>query len=180
VPQLLAIGAAHVPFEIGGGIRDLAAIQEAFEAGAARVILGTAAYHLPQLVEAAAKQFPGKIAVAIDARAGKVALQGWQEITSMEAVEFARVSERAGASRIIYTDILSDGMMEGPNLEATEAVARAVNIPVTASGGISSLDDVRALRSLEEYGVDEAIIGRALYLGRFTLAEAMAAAQEAP
>jgi phosphoribosylformimino-5-aminoimidazole carboxamide ribotide isomerase len=116
----------------------------------------------------------------IDAKAGKVGLSGWLEITDTDAVGFARQVEAAGVVRIIYTDILSDGMMAGPNIDATRAVARAVGIPVTASGGISSLDDVRRLCAVEADGIDEIIIGRALYLKRFTLAEAIAAIRERP
>jgi phosphoribosylformimino-5-aminoimidazole carboxamide ribotide isomerase len=164
-----------IPFEVGGGIRDLDTIETVLGAGAARVILGTAAHRDPQMLAEACAKFPGKIAVGLDARAGKVSLSGWLEDTGTDAVDFAKRVEDAGAARIIYTDILSDGMMQGPNIEATGAVARAVSIPVTISGGMSSLDDVRAIRALEADGADEVIIGRALYLGRFTIAEAVAA-----
>lgn len=171
--QLRAMAADGVPFEVGGGIRNIATIEQVLATGADRVILGTAAHRDPALLAEACTRFPGKIAVGIDARAGKVSLSGWLEDTGTDAVEFARQVEQAGASRIIYTDILSDGMMQGPNLEATGAVARAVTIPVTISGGMSSLDDVRAIRVLEADGCDEVIIGRALYLKRFTIAEAV-------
>ena len=171
---------AAVAVEVGGGIRSLAAVDTLIDAGADRVILGTAAHRDPELLRAAAATHPGRIVVGIDARAGKVALSGWMETTETDAVDFARRVEDAGAARIIYTDILSDGMMRGPNIEATRAVARAVSIPVTASGGMSSLDDVRRVRGIEPDGVDEVIIGRALYLGVFTLPQAIAAAREEP
>jgi phosphoribosylformimino-5-aminoimidazole carboxamide ribotide isomerase len=172
---LRAMAAAGVPFEIGGGIRTLDAVHDVMQTGADRVILGTAAFTSPGLLRDAAAAYPGRVAVGIDARAGKVALRGWLDVTDADAVAFAREVEQAGAARVIYTDILSDGMMKGPNLDATRAVAEAVSIPVTASGGMSSLDDVRRVRALEPCGVDEVIIGRALYLGVFTLPEAVAA-----
>ncbi|MBI5091294.1 MAG: 1-(5-phosphoribosyl)-5-[(5-phosphoribosylamino)methylideneamino]imidazole-4-carboxamide isomerase [Candidatus Hydrogenedentes bacterium] len=176
--HLRAMNAKGIPFELGGGVRTMDTINAVLDAGADRVILGTAAYRSPELLREAARAHPGKIVVGIDAKAGKVALEGWLDVTSADAVEFARAVEQAGAARIIYTDILSDGMMKGPNLDATQAVARAVQIPVTASGGMSSLDDVRRVKALESDGVDEVIIGRALYLGVFTLQEAIAVAQE--
>lgn len=175
--HLNALAAAQIPYEVGGGIRNLETIETVLAAGADRVILGTAAHRDPALLREACAAHPGKIAVGIDARAGKVSLSGWLEDTATDAVEFAREVEQAGACRIIYTDILSDGMMKGPNIDATAAVARAVNIPVTISGGVSSLDDIRASRAAEHDGVDEVIIGRALYLQRFTVEEAKAAAQ---
>lgn len=176
-PQLRAIAAAGVPFEAGGGIRDMATIRTILDTGAQRVILGTAAHRDPSLLRDACANFPGRIAVGIDARAGKVSLSGWKEDTGTDAVAFARDVASAGAARIIYTDILSDGMMKGPNIDATRAVARAVEIPVTASGGVSSLADIQHLRLAESDGVDEVIIGRALYLGAFTVAQAKAVAK---
>jgi phosphoribosylformimino-5-aminoimidazole carboxamide ribotide isomerase len=176
---LVRLHAAGVPFEVGGGIRNMETIEAVVKTGADRVILGTAAYRVPGLVHQANLGFPGKAVVGIDAREGNVALSGWKEITDKDAVEFAREMEAAGASRIIYTDILSDGMMGGPNLEATRAIAEAVSIPVTASGGMASLEDIRNVAALEPFGVDEVIIGRALYLGAFTLEEALEAARTA-
>ncbi len=173
--QLEAIVAAGVPCEVGGGIRNMETVRALIDAGVERAILGTAAFRDPVFLREATRAYPGRIVVGIDAKAGKVGLSGWLEITEADAVSFAREVEAAGAARIVYTDILSDGMMAGPNIEATGSVARAVRIPVTASGGISSLDDVRALRVIESSGIDEIIIGRALYLKRFTLAEAIAA-----
>ncbi len=173
---LRAIHEAGVPFEVGGGIRDMAAVEAVFATGADRVILGTAAHADPALLREAATAFPGRIAVGIDAKDGRVALRGWVDVTDTDAVSFARQVEEAGAARIIYTDILRDGMMQGPNIEATRAVAEAVGIPVTASGGMSSLADVRAVAALAPAGVDEVIVGRALYLGAFTLPEAIGVA----
>lgn len=177
---LEAMQAEGIPYEVGGGIRNRATVDTLFEAGAARIILGTAAHRDPALLREACQAYPGRIAVGLDARAGKVSLSGWLEDTGTGAIEFARRVEGVGAARIIYTDILSDGMMKGPNYEATDAVARAVSIPVTISGGVSCLDDLRKARALETDGVDEIIVGRALYLGAFTVEEAKAALQEAP
>lgn len=176
---LAALHASRVPFEVGGGIRNMPTIEAVVGSGADRVILGTAAHRDPALLREAAAAFPGRIVVGIDARAGKVSLSGWTEDTGTDAIDFARAVEEAGAARIIYTDILSDGMMGGANLDATRAVAEAVGIPVTASGGVSSLENIRNLRALEPAGVDEVIVGRALYLKAFTLAEAIAAARGA-
>ncbi len=178
--ELRALSAAGIPYEVGGGIRNLATIETIFNAGAARVILGTAAHRDPELLHAACKKWPGQIVVGLDARAGMVSLSGWLEDTGTDAVTFAKEVENAGAARIIYTDILSDGMMKGPNTEATAAVARAVSIPLTISGGVSSLEDIRQARPLEALGVDEVIIGRALYLKKFSIQEAVGAAREEP
>ncbi len=176
--QLETMAKAGVPVEVGGGIRNMETLEAVFAAGADRAILGTAAHADPAFLRQAAQAFPGKVVVGIDAKAGKVAIDAWLKVTDTDAVEFARRAEDAGACRIIYTDILSDGMMRGPNLEATAAVARAVSIPVTVSGGMSSLDDIRRVRTIESEGVDEVIIGRALYLNAFTLPEAIAVAGE--
>jgi len=176
LPQLKALSDAGVPYEIGGGIRNMETVEAVVGLGAERVILGTAAHRDPNFLTEAVAAFPNQIVVGLDARDGKVALSGWLSTTDTDAVDFAKQVEQAGASRIIYTDILSDGMMKGPNGPATQAVAEAVDIPVTASGGISSLDDIRALTGLESSGVDEAIVGRALYLERFSVPEALAVA----
>jgi len=175
---LAALAAAQIPYEVGGGIRNMETIETILRLGADRAILGTAAHRDPALLQEACKQFPGKIAVGIDARDGKVSLSGWLEDTGTDAVDFAKAVEDAGAARIIYTDINRDGMMGGPNLDATRAVARAVNIPVTISGGVSSLDDIRNARAGEADGIDEIIIGRALYLNAFTVAEAVQATRD--
>ncbi len=175
--ELRELTAAGIPYEVGGGIRNMNTIETLINAGAERVILGTAAHRTPDLLREASSVWPGRIVVGIDARAGKVSLSGWMEDTSTDAVDFAKAVEASGASRIIYTDILSDGMMKGPNYEATAEVAEAVSIPVTISGGISSLDDIRNARELEALGIDEIIIGRSLYLRQFTVQEAVQAAK---
>jgi phosphoribosylformimino-5-aminoimidazole carboxamide ribotide isomerase len=177
--QLRELAAAGIPYEVGGGIRNMATIETILGAGAERVILGTAAHRDPDLLKEACDRFPSSIVVGIDARDGKVSLAGWLEDTGTDAVSFAQEVERLGASRIIYTDILRDGMMQGPNYDATRAVAEAVNIPVTLSGGISSLGDIRRAADISASGVDEIIVGRALYLKRFTVEEASAVAREA-
>ena len=178
--QLKELSQAGVPFEVGGGIRDMATVELLVGIGTERVILGTAAHRDPDFLAEAAKAFPGKIAVGIDARDGKVAVSGWLETTDSDATSFAVRVEELGASRIIYTDILSDGMMQGPALERTLEVASVVDIPVTASGGVSTLDDIRNLCEKQSSGIDEAIVGRALYLESFSVAEAMMVANEAP
>ncbi|MCR8725362.1 1-(5-phosphoribosyl)-5-[(5-phosphoribosylamino)methylideneamino]imidazole-4-carboxamide isomerase [Frigidibacter sp. ROC022] len=166
------LAAVKVPVQLGGGIRDMATIERWLDRGLARVILGTVAVENPELVRAAAAAFPGRIAVGIDARKGRVATRGWAEETEVMATDLARSFEDAGVAAIIYTDIDRDGAMQGPNVAATGALARAVRIPVIASGGVSSLDDLRAL---EATGVIAgAISGRALYDGAIDLAEALA------
>ena len=160
-----------VPAQLGGGIRDMATIEAWLDKGLQRVILGTVAVENPALVRAAAKAFPGQVAVGIDARKGRVATKGWAEETDVMADELARSFEDAGVAAIIYTDIDRDGAMGGPNVAATEALARAVSIPVIASGGVSSLDDLIALRDTGV--ISGAISGRALYDGRIDLGEAL-------
>lgn len=177
-PELRQLAEAGIPYEVGGGIRNMDTIATILAAGADRVILGTAAHRDPEFLEVSCAKHPGKIVVGIDARDGKVSLAGWLEDTGTDAVEFAQHVEKLGAARIIYTDILKDGMMQGPNYDGTRAVAEAVNIPVTLSGGISSLDDIVRARDIAASGVDEIIVGRALYLQRFTVEEATAAARE--
>lgn len=172
--------ASGVPVEVGGGLRSMRDLDAVFGAGVERAILGTAAHNDPGFVREAVAAYPGRIVVGIDARDGKVSLNAWLEDTDTDAVVFARHMQDAGVSRIIYTDILRDGMMKGPNIEATRMVAQAIDIPVTVSGGMASLDDVRRVCEAEADGVDEVIIGRALYLGAFTLPEAIAAARGAP
>lgn len=162
-----------VPVELGGGLRSLEAIEESLALGVERVVLGTAAYEDPDFLRAVCDKFPGKIVAGIDAREGRVAIKGWKEDTSMDAVELAKRCEQDGASRIIYTDISRDGTSLGVNIEATLRLARAVKIPVIASGGVSSLDDIRRLKELEKDGVEGVIVGRALYSGAFTLREAI-------
>ena len=167
------LSAVHVPCQLGGGIRDMATIERWMERRIARVILGTVAVENPALVRDAARAFPGRIAVGLDARDGKVATRGWAEATELEVTDMARRFEDAGIAAIIYTDIARDGAMQGPNVAATAALARAVSVPVIASGGVSSLDDLIALR--DAGGIAGAISGRALYDRALDLAEALAA-----
>lgn len=174
--QLREINAEDIPFEVGGGIRNIRTVEFLVGLGAKRIILGTAAHDDPDFLREAVKRFPQQTVVGIDAKDGKVALQAWLDVTQTDAIEFGKRMADAGITRIIYTDILSDGMMKGPNTSATSALAKAVQIPVTASGGMATLDNVEAIRELEPDGVDEVIIGRALYLGAFTIAEATAVA----
>ena len=166
------LNTVSVPTQLGGGIRDLATIEMWLSKGLTRVILGTIAVENPDLVRQAAKTFPGHVAVGIDARNGMVATKGWAEETDVEVTALARQFEDAGISAIIYTDINRDGAMQGPNIEATAALANAVSIPVIASGGVSSLDDLRALKA-SGAPLDGAISGRALYDGAIDLAEAL-------
>jgi phosphoribosylformimino-5-aminoimidazole carboxamide ribotide isomerase len=172
-PVEAILAACPVPAQLGGGIRDMATIERWIDKGLARVILGTVAVENPALVREAARAFPGHVAVGIDARAGKVATKGWAEETNVDATDLAKSFEDAGVSAIIYTDILRDGAMKGPNIEATEALARAVSIPVIASGGVSSLSDLIALRDTGV--ISGAISGRALYDGAIDLKEALKA-----
>ena len=173
------LAATDVPAQLGGGIRDMHTIETWLDHGLARVILGTVAVENPALVREAARAFPGQVAVGIDARDGRVATRGWAEETDMDATDLARSFEDAGVAAIIYTDIDRDGAMGGPNIEATAALARAVSIPVIASGGVSSLADLVALRDCGA-GLDGAISGRALYDGRIDLAEAIRALVASP
>jgi phosphoribosylformimino-5-aminoimidazole carboxamide ribotide isomerase len=160
-----------VPAQLGGGIRDMATIERWLDKGLARVILGTVAVENPDLVRDAARAFPNQVAVGIDARNGKVATKGWAEETDVMVTDLAKSFEDAGVAAIIYTDIMRDGAMKGPNIDATEALARAVSIPVIASGGVSSLDDLKALKATGV--ISGAISGRALYDGAIDLNEAL-------
>jgi phosphoribosylformimino-5-aminoimidazole carboxamide ribotide isomerase len=162
--------------ELGGGLRSIEAVEAALDLGVTRVVIGTAAYDSADFVRALCERFPGKIVVGIDARQGKVAVKGWLETTPMDAVELAKRCEGDGAARIIYTDIGRDGTREGVNLNETLKIARAVRIPIIASGGVSTLDDIRQLLPIEKDGVEGVIVGRALYAGAFTFPEAQAIA----
>jgi phosphoribosylformimino-5-aminoimidazole carboxamide ribotide isomerase len=166
------LSAVDVPVQLGGGIRSLETIEMWLSKGVARVILGTVAVENPDLVREAAALFPGKVAVGLDARNGKVATRGWAEETDIMVTDLATRLEDAGIAAIIYTDIDRDGAMQGPNVTATAALARATSIPVIASGGVSSLKDIEALRDAE--GIAGVISGRALYDGAIDLAEALA------
>jgi phosphoribosylformimino-5-aminoimidazole carboxamide ribotide isomerase len=167
------LAAVTLPCQLGGGIRDMATIEAWLAEGVARVILGTAAVEDPDLVRRAARAFPGRVAVGIDARGGIVATRGWAEATNVTAADLARRFEDAGVAAIIYTDIDRDGAMAGPNVAATAALARAVRLPVIASGGVSRLSDLVAL--CDTGAVAGAIVGRALYEGAIDLAQALAA-----
>jgi phosphoribosylformimino-5-aminoimidazole carboxamide ribotide isomerase len=171
--------AIKIPVQLGGGIRDIATVERWLAEGITRVIIGTAAVRDPDFVKAAARRFPGKVAVGIDARAGKVAVSGWAEETQLEAIELARLFENGGVAAIVYTDVERDGMMQGLNLDATIALADSVSIPVIASGGFASLDDVRALLQPRARKLEGAIAGRALYDGRLDAAAALALVRQA-
>ncbi len=163
-----------IPTQLGGGIRDMKTVEAYLSLGVGRVILGTAALRNPDLVKDACKSFPGRIVVGIDAKNGMVAVQGWAEVTDIRAVEMARKFEGYGVSAIIYTDISRDGMLSGPNIEATRELAEAISIPVIASGGVSRMADIENLMAIEESGVIGVITGRAIYTGAISLAEAVA------
>jgi len=166
--------AVTMPVQLGGGIRDLDTVEAWLDKGVARVIIGTAAVRDPELVKASAKKFPGRVAVGLDARDGRLRVAGWTEQSDATAADLAARFSAAGAAAVIYTDIGRDGTERGPDLDGTDAVARAARVPVIASGGIGSLADVRAVAAL---GVAGVIIGRALYTGAVKLAEAIAAAR---
>ncbi|WP_300031628.1 1-(5-phosphoribosyl)-5-[(5-phosphoribosylamino)methylideneamino]imidazole-4-carboxamide isomerase [uncultured Roseobacter sp.] len=173
-PVEAILKSCSVPTQLGGGIRDMATIETWLDKGLARVILGTVAVENPDLVRDAARAFPGQVAVGIDARNGLVATKGWAEETDVRVTDLARSFEDAGVAAIIYTDILRDGAMGGPNIAATAALAQAVSIPVIASGGVSSLGDLIALRDCGAT-LNGAISGRALYDGAIDLPAALAA-----
>ncbi len=167
------VAAVDIPVELGGGIRDLETVEGYLALGIDRVILGTVAKENPALVDEACRRFPGRIVVGIDARDGLVAVRGWAEVTEKRATDLAREMEDYGVTAIIYTDIARDGMMQGPNLEATKALAEAITIPVIASGGVSSLQDIRKLLTIESAGVTGVITGKAIYSGSLNLREAV-------
>ena len=168
------VEAIDIPSELGGGIRDLQTIEAYLDLGVDRVILGTVAKENPALVAEACRKFPGRIVVGIDAKDGLVAVHGWADVTEKLATEMAKEMEGFGVEAIIYTDIARDGMMQGPNIEATRALAEAINIQVIASGGLSSLEDIRRLMEIEQYGVTGVITGKAIYSGAIDLREAVA------
>lgn len=168
------LAAVTMPVQLGGGIRDMGTIEAWLAKGIRRVILGTVAVRDPALVRAAAKAFPGRVAVGIDAKGGRVAVEGWAETSELTAADLARRFEDAGVAAIIYTDIERDGVLMGLNLPATAALAAVTSIPVIASGGLASLDDVEALLQPENAALEGAITGRALYDGRIDPAAALA------
>lgn len=167
------VEAVDVPIEFGGGIRSIDDVQELCDAGVARVVLGTLAVESPELLKEMVTRFGEKICVGIDARNGQATTHGWETETRIEATSLAKSVVDCGVRRIIYTDISRDGMLTGPNVEQTVAVARAANVPVTASGGVSSLDDVKRLRDAGEPLLDSVIVGKALYEQKFRLEDAL-------
>ncbi|MGH9576925.1 MAG: 1-(5-phosphoribosyl)-5-[(5-phosphoribosylamino)methylideneamino]imidazole-4-carboxamide isomerase [Terriglobales bacterium] len=172
VEQIVA-AVGKIPVQVGGGIREEEAVQTYLNAGVAYVIIGTKAVNAPHFVRDLCLEYPRHIIVSLDAKDGRVALNGWTKLTGHDVIETAQHCERDGVEAIIYTDIGRDGMMHGFNAESTRALAKAVNTPVIASGGVASLDDIRLLKEIEGDGVAGAVIGRALYEGTFTLADAV-------
>ena len=168
------LAAISIPVQLGGGIRDLKTIETWLGKGIARVIIGTAAVKDPDLVIEACKKFPGRIAVGLDAKGGKVATEGWADVSELTVLDMAKRFENAGVAAIIYTDIDRDGVLGGLNIDATVALAEAISIPVIASGGLSSIDDVKALQAANCPGIEGAISGRALYDGRLDPKEVLA------
>lgn len=171
--------AIRVPVQLGGGIRDLATIEMWLAKGIRRVIIGTAAVKTPSLVVEACRRFPGRVAVGLDAKGGRVATEGWAEVSDLTVLDMARRFEDAGVAAIVYTDIDRDGVLEGLNIAATVALAEAISTPVIASGGLSSIADIRALIATKCRNLEGAISGRALYDGRLDPKEALALLKEA-
>jgi phosphoribosylformimino-5-aminoimidazole carboxamide ribotide isomerase len=168
----------RIPVQFGGGVREMKDIDELLKAGATRIILGTVAVERPELLSDALQYYGEKIVVGLDARDGYVATHGWNNVEQMEATAFAKTLAQRGVRRVVYTDIMKDGMLVGPNLETTERLARESGLKVIASGGVSSLVDLHALRELEHVGIEGVIIGKALYERRFSLKDAIEAGQE--
>jgi phosphoribosylformimino-5-aminoimidazole carboxamide ribotide isomerase len=162
-----------IPIEVGGGIRNIATIEDYLSSGVRWIILGTAAFQNRSFVEEACRQFPGRVIVGIDARGGRVAIQGWNEVVSLDAVDLAKQFEEKGLSAIIFTDIERDGMSTGLNFESTRRLSRSTSIPVIASGGASRMEDIEHLLELESEGVIGVIVGRALYTGQIDLEKAI-------
>jgi phosphoribosylformimino-5-aminoimidazole carboxamide ribotide isomerase len=177
VEQIVA--AVKIPVQLGGGIRDRATIDAWLGKAVARVIIGTAAVRNPALVKEASRVHPGQIAVGLDARDGRVAVEGWAQTSDLSALDIAKRFEDAGVAALVYTDVSRDGMLEGLNLDATIALAESVSIPVIASGGLASLDDIRALLKPRAKKLAGAIAGRALYDGRLDAAQALAVLRQA-
>ena len=170
--------AVNLPIQFGGGVRSISEVQRLDDLGVTRIVVGTTAIENPLLLQNMLDEFTSTIVVGIDARNGMVALRGWQKMSDMTALDLAQKVGEMGVERIVYTDIARDGMMSGINLEATQAIAEATGLKVTASGGVASLDDIYSVKELEEFGVDSLIIGKALYEGSFTLEDALDAADE--
>jgi phosphoribosylformimino-5-aminoimidazole carboxamide ribotide isomerase len=167
------VAAVRIPVQLGGGIRDRATIDAWLAKGVTRVIIGTAAVRNPALVKEAARAYPGRVAVGLDARDGRVAVAGWAETSELTALDVAKRFEAAGVAAIVHTDVTRDGMLKGPNLDATIALAEAISVPVIASGGFASIEDIRALLAPRAKKLAGAIIGRALYDGRIDAAAAL-------
>lgn len=172
IVKAIAEAYPDLPIQIGGGIRSLETIQAYLDAGVQYVIIGTKAVKEPEFVFEACKRFPGHIIVGLDAKDGKVAIDGWAEVTDVDVIELAKQFKEAGVSAIVYTDISRDGMMQGVNVEATARLAQECGIDVIASGGVTNIDDVRALARVADTGICGAITGRAIYEGTLDLAEA--------
>ncbi len=173
------IDCVEIPVQLGGGIRDMTGVEGWLKRGISRVILGTAAVRDPDFVKRAAKEFPGKVAVGIDAKGGKVAVEGWAEVSELGAIELAKRFEDAGIAAIIYTDIGRDGLLKGLDFDGTRALAEAVSIPVIASGGLAGIEDVKTLLQPDNRTIAGAITGRAIYDGRLDVHEAIKLVQEA-
>ncbi len=171
------VEALEIPVQLGGGIRDIDTIDQVLELGVSRVILGTTAVSSPKLVEEAAKRFGERVVVGIDGNNGLVAIEGWENTVEKTVLELAREMREVGISRIVFTDTRRDGMMQGPNIESTREMALGSGLKVIASGGVSSLEDIRALKELEGSGVEGVITGKALYTGALDLREALAIAE---
>ena len=171
------VAALHVPVQLGGGVRTLETARAMLDVGVDRVIIGTSAALNPGVAETMFRELGERVVLGVDARDGRVAVKGWEETTGEDAVEFARRMQDVGARRVVYTDISRDGMLQGVNIPAVRRMAEAVGVPIIASGGVSSLDDIKALKDLEVMGVEGAILGKALYTGDLTLGQALAEAQ---
>ncbi len=171
VIQAITRAMGDVPVQVGGGIRDQATIAGYLDAGISQVIVGTKAIEEPAFLEAAAAEFPGKLILGLDARDGMLAVAGWDETSTVEAVAFARDTSSLPLAGIVYTDIARDGMMQGVNIEATRQLAEAVDIPIIASGGVTNMTDLKELQKISRYGVSGVITGRAIYEGTLDFAE---------
>ncbi|MBI4619688.1 MAG: 1-(5-phosphoribosyl)-5-[(5-phosphoribosylamino)methylideneamino]imidazole-4-carboxamide isomerase [Desulfobacterales bacterium] len=168
----------NVPIQLGGGIRDLATINQYISIGVSRVIMGTMALEAPDLIKQACQLHPGRILVGIDAKDGRVAIRGWTEVTKKKAVDAAKEVEGFGVAAFIFTDIKRDGMQTGPNIENTKKLAQSVTVPVIASGGVNTISDIEDLMKIEEYGVCGVIVGRAIYTNSLRLEDAIRLTRE--
>jgi phosphoribosylformimino-5-aminoimidazole carboxamide ribotide isomerase len=174
VKQIIA--SVNIPLQLGGGIRDISTIEHWLEAGVSRVILGTIALRKPSVVIEACKRFQGKIVVGVDGKSGKVAVEGWSETSTVGVIEMAKRFEDVGVSSILYTDVARDGMLQGVDLSGSKLLAESINIPVIASGGVSGIEDIKAIKAIENSGVCGVVVGRALYDGRINIKDAIAVA----